>query len=231
MTKPTSTYELDNQRQELHQSAVNLTTYACIVTSRHIRDTSFRTKFNRDFAYHVRQILINVENGKLTVSEGLQQVELEHKSFQRKALEVGGLITGASMVITGAGICYGSALTACALGAPMAAHGVNNVYENATNLASGRTDAVGPLRKIYHGVAATAGGGEKHGNIAYGVVDIGLSGYGVLRLVKKPGAWQLFKSIRSDKVRAFRTMNKSTLFLEMIMSTWTTYLVSQEFEK
>jgi|GEM_PF-6735572 len=231
MTKPTSTYEYDNQIQELHQGAANLTRYGCIITSRYIRDVAFRAKFNRDFAHHVRQILFDVRNGKLTVSEGLQQVELEHKSFQRKALEVGGLITGASMVVTGVGICYGSALTACAIGAPMAAHGANNVYENATNLASGRTDAVGPLRKIYHGAAAVSGGDERHGNVAYGVVDIGLSGYGVLRLVKKPGAWQLFRSMRSDKVRAFRTMNKRTLFLEMAISTWTTYLVSQEFEK
>lgn len=231
MSKEPSPYQLDSQLRELHQSAANLTRYACMVTSMYIEDGVLRGQFNRDFSYHVRNILNDVRNGKLKPVEGLQQIELEHKSFQRKVLEIGAIITGASMVATGAGICYGSALTACALGAPMMAHGANNVYENATNLATGRIDTEGPLRKIYLGVAGAAGGREPHGNVAYGLVDLGLSGYGVMRLVKKPGTWQLFRPIRSDKVRAIRTMNKNMLFLETIMASWTTYLTAKELEK
>lgn len=231
MNKSPSSYELDSQLRELHQSAANLASYACMITSRYIKDGVLRGQFNRDFAYHLQKILNDVRAGKLKPVEGLQQIDLEHKSFQRKALEIGSIVTGASMVATGAGICYGSALTACALGAPMMAHGANNIYENATNLATGRTDTEGPLRKVYHGMAGAVGGSKAHGNIAYGLVDIGLSGYGLLRLVKKPGAWQLFRPIRSDKIRAHRTMNKSMLFLEMTISSWTTYQIAKELEE
>lgn len=48
-TKP-SPYKLDSQMQALHQSAANLTQYACIVSARHIKDGVLRGQFNRDMA-------------------------------------------------------------------------------------------------------------------------------------------------------------------------------------
>lgn len=186
-TRP-SPYRLDNQLSELHQSAANLTRYACIVSSRHIKDGVLRGRFNRTMAYYVRQVLADVRNGKIRAEEGLRQIELEHKSLRIKALEVAGVIAGATMAATGAGICYYSAMTACAVaGAPMIAHGVNNIYENSNNLSAGRTDTTGPLKWLYQKVAVAAGSSERRGSLAYSAVDIGLSGYGLLMLVKKTG--------------------------------------------
>ena len=37
------------------------------------------------------------------------------------------------------------------------------------------------------------GGGAFEGDMAYGAVDLGLSAYGVGRMVLKPDAWRLFR--------------------------------------
>lgn len=230
-TRP-SPYRLNNEFWELHQSATNLTRYACIVSSRHIKDGLLRGRFNRDMAYYVRQILEDVRNGRIRTEEGLRKVEAEHKTLRRLSLEVGGVISGASMVTTGVGICYITAGTACALGgAPMIAHGANNAYENLSNLVRRRTDTVGPLRNAYQSTAIAAGGSAREGNIAYGVVDVVLSIYGLARLVKKDGAWKLFHTIRPDYTRAYKLMNKHALLLEFGISSWTTKQVIDEFEK
>lgn len=59
---PSSPEWFPEESWELHQSAANLTRYACIVSSRHIRDGALRGRFNRDMAYYVRQILEDVRN-------------------------------------------------------------------------------------------------------------------------------------------------------------------------
>lgn len=219
---------------ELHQSAVNLTRYACIVSSRHIKDGALRGRFNRDMAYYVRQILEDVRSGRLSTGEAARLIELEHKSLSRISLEVGGVIAGGFMIATGIGLCYGSPMTLCSVGAPMIAHGTNNMYENGVNLAYGRTDTVGLLKKVYRVAAVAAGGTESTGDVAYGSVDVLLSIYGFFRSMPKSGTWQLFRSIRKDYVPAYKLMNKGSLLFEGIMSSWTayqTYQIAQEAKR
>lgn len=232
MTKRLSSYASLNESWELHQSAVNLTQYACMVSSRHIKDGALRGQFNRDMAYYVRQILEDVRSGKIRTEDALKQIEAEHKSFARISLELGGVAAGTMMVVTGAGVCYASAATLCAIaGAPMIAHGANNIYENVSNLSTGLTDAVGPLKKIYQRVAIAAGGNESDGNVAYGGVDVSLSMYGFLRPVPKSGTWQLFRPIRTDYIPAYKLMNKGALLFEAVMSGWTANQTYEETKK
>ncbi|MDR0277553.1 MAG: DUF4225 domain-containing protein [Paucimonas sp.] len=234
MSNQPSSYTRDRQLQELHQSAANLTQYACIVSARHIKDGVLRGQFNRDMAYYVRQVLSDVRNGKLRTDEAAWRLELEHKSLSRISLEVGGVIAGGFMTLTGIGLCYGSAMTLCSVGTPMIAHGANNIYENVANLARGRTDTAGPLKKVYRIAAVAAGGTENNGDVAYGSVDVLLSIYGFFRPVPKPGTWQLFIPIRTDYVPAYKLMNKGALLFEGVMSAWTAYLTyqtAQEAEK
>lgn len=227
MNSRPSPYQLHNEFWELHQSASNLTRYACIVSSRYIRDGALRGRFNREMAYYVRQVLEDVRNGKLRTDEAARLIEREHKSLSRVSLEVGGVIAGGFMTATGIGLCYGSAMTLCSVGAPMIAHGANNMYENGMNLAHGRTDTVGPLKKVYRVAAVAAGGTESNGDVAYGSVDVALSIYGFFRPVPKPGTWQLFRPIRKDYVPAYKLMNKGALLFEGIMSGWTAYQTYQ----
>ncbi len=94
-------------------------------------------------------------------------------------------------------------------------HGANNIYENGLNIFKGRSDTVGPVRKVYQRVALAAGGTASDGNVAYGTFDLGLSAYNLSRLVLKPGAWRLFRYIRADKTQAVKTMSTHSIVFEV----------------
>ncbi|WP_241150513.1 DUF4225 domain-containing protein, partial [Pseudomonas viridiflava] len=107
------------------------------------------------------------------------------------------MLAGTLQVTNGVAVCYGSFGTLCLVfGVPLMAHGANNIYENGRNLIEDRSDTQGPTRKAYQELSKLAGGTEFHGNMAYGTVDLGLSIYGVTRLVVKPEAWKLFDYVR-----------------------------------
>ncbi|MFK3771019.1 DUF4225 domain-containing protein [Pseudomonas sp. NPDC089406] len=132
---------------------------------------------------------------------------------------------GAGACATGPGLCS-------YFGAPVFAHGVNNIYENGNNLWNGRDDTVGPIRKGYQEAAKKLGYGEREGNLAYYSADLGMAGYGVFfRKPLKPGAWRLYKYHDIDRVRAFRLMGVSTLFFEGAVSGITAYQMIVEYFK
>jgi len=69
------------------------------------------------------------------------------------------------------------------------------------------------------------------GNIAYDSMDIGLSVYGLNRLVLRPDAWRLFRYVRTDYVRAYRTMTPKALILEWHIIHQTGKQVHKEAKK
>ncbi|MFS2161873.1 DUF4225 domain-containing protein [Pseudomonas sp. Pseusp122] len=113
----------------------------------------------------------------------------------------------------------------------MIAHGANNVYENGRNILENRSDTQGPVRQGYQSISKWLGGEEAEGNIAYGVMDLGLSAYGVGRLMLKPDAWRLFRYIRTDYVRAYESSRKLGLSLEAISDATTATSIYQESKK
>lgn len=110
-------------------------------------------------------------------------------------------------------------------------HGANNVYENGRNLLEDRTDTEGPTRKVYQAIAMGVGQTEREGNIAYGSLDIGMSVYGLTRIVLKPDAWRLFRYIKTDYIRAYKTMAPQALILEGQTTLQTGRQVYEELEK
>ncbi|MFH8134224.1 DUF4225 domain-containing protein [Pantoea osteomyelitidis] len=101
-----------------------------------------------------------------------------------------------------------------AFGAMLVLHGTNGIEEGLTNLITGESDSSGYLKKGYVSVAKFLGFSEGIGEISYSVMDTGLSLYGMGRLVLKPDAWRLFRSLPSDKIRAIRTMSATELLIE-----------------
>ncbi|WAT93917.1 DUF4225 domain-containing protein [Vibrio parahaemolyticus] len=89
-----------------------------------------------------------------------------------------GLIAGVMQVTAGAGICYASATSLCVIGAPMAAHGMNNVYENGKYFLDGDENATGLVREGYQHAAESLGYSKSHGDIAYYGADLTMSAYG-----------------------------------------------------
>ncbi len=201
------------------QAASYLTNQACTLGARHIKDGTLRMQFNREVAYYARGIVHDVEQGKKSPEQGLKDIKSEQSSLLSQSLEVAqkgvGTIAGALQFAAGAGICYGSVGTLCLLaGAPLMAHGANNVYENGRNLLEGHFDTQGPVRKGYQEVAKMMGAGTFEGDMAYGAVDLGLSAYGVGRLVLKPDAWRLFRYVRTDYVRAYKSTALGVFLLD-----------------
>ena len=207
-------------------AARKLGSQASTLGARHIRDGTLRLQFNREVAYYARSIVNDVEQGKKSPEQGLNDLRNEQNSLLSQSLEVAqkgvGAIAGALQFAAGAGICYGSAGTLCLFaGAPLMAHGANNAYENGRNLWEGCSDIQGPVRKGYQEAAKMMGGGAFEGDMAYGSVDLGLSAYGVGRLILKPDAWRLFRYVRTDYVRGYENSTKAALTLEVVSDTAT----------
>jgi hypothetical protein len=120
---------------EVSHAAARLTEYACAVSAQHLRDSWTRMQFNRELAYYAKRVVEDVYEKKITSREGLHKLEHERGSLEaersRILIQTLGTIGGAGQILTGAGICYGSAGLLCAFaGAPLLAHGANNVYES-----------------------------------------------------------------------------------------------------
>lgn len=217
MNSRPSPYQLQNEFWELHQSASNLTRYACIVSSRYIRDGALRGRFNREMGYYVRQVLEDVRSGRLRADEGLKVIKTDYVALGLSALDytkkgVGG-VAGGFQIAAGGALC--ATVAGCTLGLPLALHGVNNVYENGMNIRTGRDDAVGPVKYMYQKGAMLLGGSPSDGNIAYGLGDIGFSIHGIFRKVVKPGTFKLFKYISTDYVPAYNVMKARALWFEV----------------
>ncbi|WP_350615819.1 DUF4225 domain-containing protein [Pseudomonas sp. HY7a-MNA-CIBAN-0227] len=207
-------------------AAGKLGSQASTLGVRHIKDGTLRLQFNREVAYYAKSIVNDVSQGKKSPEQGLQDLKNEQSSLLSQSFEIAqkgvGAIAGAFQIAIGAGICYGSAGTLCLFaGAPMMAHGANNLYENGRNLLENRSDTQGPVRKIYQEGAKLLGGGALEGDMAYGTVDLGLSAYGVGRMVLKPDAWRLFRYINTDYIRSYKTMGSSALIFEGVSDSVT----------
>ncbi|MCQ9393767.1 DUF4225 domain-containing protein [Pseudomonas viridiflava] len=218
------------------EAAGHLAGQACTVSARHIRDGTLRLQFNRDVAYYAQGIVRDVEAGRKSVDEGLEAIETTQRSFVEQSLEIGkksvGILAGTLQVTNGVAVCYGSFGTLCLVfGVPLMAHGANNIYENGRNLIEDRSDTQGPTRKAYHALSKLAGGTEFHGNMAYGTVDLGLSLYGMGRLVVKPEAWKLFEYVRADKIRGYQDISGKVFTAERGGDTLTLESLYKEWDK
>lgn len=210
----------DHEYWLVSEAASSLTKQACTLGGRHINDGMLRMQFNRELAYYAKRVVDDVATGRKTPEDALREMKNEQSSLVSQGFEItkkgAGFIAGALQIATGATICYGSAGLLCVVaGAPMIAHGANNIFENGQNFWTGRNDAQGPLRKGYQTAASALGATAQDGNIAYGAIDISLSIYGMWRMVLKPGSWRLFRYVKSDYVHACKIMGSGPIMFEI----------------
>ncbi len=112
----------------------------------------------------------------------------------------GALVTtvgGGAQVFAGSVLC--STGLGCVPGSILIAHGANNIIEGVSSIGGRPTD--GPLRQGYRALSTSLGYSSVHGDLAYGVVDVGTSFHGITKMVLKPDAWKLFRHIPSDYTR------------------------------
>jgi hypothetical protein len=193
-----------------------LAAQACTVSAKHIQDGMLRIQFNREVAYYARGIVRDVAEGRKSAADGLKELLNEAKAVAIKSAEIGqkgvGIIAGGFQIVGGGAMCPG--VISCPIGILSIAHGTNNIIENVANLRSGNSNMQGPVRMYYRDIAKKMGGNESTGDAAYALIDLGLSGWGLMRKVPKFSSWQLFRSMPTDFVRAYKQMRKPSLLLE-----------------
>ena len=226
----------DDDFWEVSHAAARLTQYACEVAARCLDDGMLRLQFTQEMAYVGKGIVEEVRTGRKTAEEGLKKIREEHRSLYSDVVEymkiVAGLGSGILQVAGGVAVCkYSAGLMCGTAGMALVQHGMNNVYENGRNIIQGRNDTVGPLRRGYQEIAKSLGGKASHGNIAYGLGDLLLSGYSLGRFIVLPTARRLFRYIDSDKVRAHMAMGAGPLTFELGVNVLTGDLIWVEWNK
>ncbi|WP_261653526.1 DUF4225 domain-containing protein [Erwinia mallotivora] len=127
-----------------------------------------------------------------------------------------GFVGGGVQVFAGFGVCAASLGSLCAAyGAPLAVHGINNVYENGYYLLY-RKGRAGYTRQAYRAIAQQLGYSDNQADMAYGIVDISLSGYGLTRPVLRADTFRLFRHINTDYIRGWREMGPVALRAEIL---------------
>ena len=138
----------------------------------------------------------------------------------------------------------------------MAAHGMNNVYENGKYFFDGDENATGLVREGYQHAAEYLGYSKSHGDIAYYSSALAMSAYGALAkttTVKnaaeayqiatkpnlKPMPWtntakakqfKLFRYSSEDYLRGYQAMSKGALALEVWPDGITIKSLNNEFK-
>ncbi|MFJ4153502.1 DUF4225 domain-containing protein [Pseudomonas sp. NPDC089752] len=191
-------------------------------------------QFDRELAYYARRVLNDVAQRRISPEEGVERIHAQSNSLfvdaPRIFSQVIGMAGGVSQFLTGVGSCIGGLGTTCLVhGAPLIAHGGNNVYENGRGLYEGRSDVVGPVRKLYQDGAKAMGYEEREGNIAYYGADLFFSGRSLLRKVPRKGAWRLYRFLNVDKERKIEQLGKTGLLFEFGTSASTLKQLTDEY--
>ncbi|AIR00129.1 hypothetical protein LG71_09570 [Pluralibacter gergoviae] len=127
---------------------------------------------------------------------------------------LGGLQVVAGLAVISASLASGVVI-GTAFGGMLVLHGLNGVQESAENLIFNKSDSIGFLKKGYIVTAKFLGFDSKVGQIAYSSMDLALSLYGFVRLIKKPEAWRLFYYLNTDYVRKIKEMSRNELLIEI----------------
>ncbi|HBM8319849.1 DUF4225 domain-containing protein [Enterobacter cloacae] len=180
---------------------------------RHLREQDDLLTFNR-----AKMFIVVEKNQATTTTIALKQI---------------GFVAGGAQVYGGASLCVGSLGLACAAyGAPMIAHGLNNVYENGYYLLF-REEQSGTVREAYRFAATKLGYGNNQADLIYGVIDLSLSAYGAGRkvLASREKSWSLFHNIQSDYIRGWQEASKTAITLDATSSSitgWQMYQIAKE---
>lgn len=136
-----------------------------------------------------------------------------------------GIVLGSLQVIAGIGVIESSLATGMVFGAGfgalLVAHGANSVQESALNLYHGVDDSQGFMKNAYIAGAGFLGFDQKTGELAYSIMDLGLSAYGMGRLIVKPESWRLFRHLPTDYVRGIKEMSRFDLGVEVYNDSMT----------
>ncbi|WP_334324338.1 PAAR domain-containing protein [Gilliamella apicola] len=199
---------------------------------KHLYYDDIKQAFKQDVESFANDIVEKVDSGAMTYEQGAEKINKEEKSLLDQSLIWIGnglsIFGGAGLTEAGVALCYTG--LGCIIGAPMAAHGLNGIYEGSTGIFNGVMNEIdggdrdievdGPLRKLYQSGAEAIGYDASIGNIIYDVVDLKGSLYGKVKLIPKLNefgdpVFKLFSYGRKDLEMAYKQMTSFFLTLEV----------------
>lgn len=215
---------------DVTRAASDLVAFGCSVGATHLYDSFLQLQFSSIISSFANEIIQAVDEGLISARRGLQHIRDEYAELSSKAMfytQHGiGVLAGAMQVQTGASLLGNSRGTQSVAGLTYIAHGANNIYESAGNIYNGpgAPGTVGPIRKTYQHLAENT----KTGNTLYYTVDLGLSAFGVMSLVRKNDTLELFRKDPINYERAYRQMGKLALAFEALADTITIKNIAEE---
>ncbi|AUX71777.1 DUF4225 domain-containing protein [Erwinia pyrifoliae] len=128
-----------------------------------------------------------------------------------------GVVLGTLQMVAGVGVFAGSLATGNVLGmlagSALVANGAGSAVESIDKL-RGIPNPSNPVKEAYEDTAEFFGFDPRLGLLAYQVVDLTTSYYGIFKLTLKPETWRLFKYLPTDYYRKVQVMSKPALALK-----------------
>ena len=224
---------MNDERCDIHdvtKAASDLVAFGCSIGATQLYDSFLQLQFSSIVSSYANEIIQAVDEGLISARQGLQKIRDEHTELSSKAMfytQNGiGILAGVMQVQTGASLLRNSRGIKLASGLTYVAHGANNIYENAGNIYNGpdAPSTVGPIRKTYQHLAENT----KTGNTIYYSVDLGLSAFGAMSLVRKNDTLELFRKDPINYERAYRQMGKLALAFEALADAITMKNIAKE---
>lgn len=210
----------DEQDNRIRLDAQRLIDCAAEICEKHLCYPEVKAEFKQEIQSAADDIVQQVESGQMSYEQGAAELKKEEKSLIDQSLDwlINGLSILGGLGITIAGFALCTTGGGCLIGAPLMAHGLNGMYEGTMGFYEGHSNVQGPLREGYKATAKLLGFNESVGNLAYDLVDMGISIRGKLQLVpkltkrygekRKIKPFVLFHYGRKDLDYAFKQANK-----------------------
>jgi len=193
------------------------------VCEKHLYYPEIKQAFMDDITAYAQQIVTEVESGQKPYVQGHDELKTEEKSLRDQARDwaLNGLsvLGGIGMTMAGLALCTTGA--GCVVGAFLVGHGANGIEEGVRGIIAGNTNQTGFLKDVYKASARSLGFNEEVGELAYNLVDLGISVHGKLKLIPKVNEYgnpvrKLFYYGRKDLEMAYRQMSKRLLAMEIL---------------
>lgn len=185
------------------------------VCEKHLYHEDIKASFIDNITDFATDIVQQVENDLMKYEEGSQKIAAEERSLWEQSIEwvTRGLsvLGGTGLIMAGVAMCTTG--VGCIVGAYLATHGINSIQE-------GVTGNDGFLRASYQEGAKQLGMSASVGDLAYDMIDLGVSVKGKLKLVPKLDDFgdpvrKLWYYGRQDLVRMYNQMNNWLLKAEI----------------
>lgn len=247
--------------REVEKAGKGLSMQAVTLSHRYISSGGLKMQFVRDVDRFEQCLVNDFKSGRKNKETVFKELRKERQSLMDQGsliVKKGiGLVAGVMQVTAGAGICYASAATLCLIGAPMAAHGMNNIYENGKYFWNGDENATGLVREGYQHAAEYLGYSKSRGDIAYYSSDLAMSAYGAFaktatvknaaetyQLISKtnlkPMPWtntakakqfKLFRYSAEDYLRGYQASSRVSLITGAVSDGMTADSLYEEIKK